>query len=136
MINGFGERLKAAMKEKNMTAADCAKQTKISTATVGSYVTRGSEPSAGKLAKLASCLGVSTDWLLGLSPAMRPARTKPEKEPEQPKTRIVTKTIIVKQDMADDEICELIAEYLGWTPEAVRAQHNSRKHRFKWVRSK
>ena len=38
--------------------------------------------------------------------------------------------------MTDDEIEELIAEYLGWTQEAIKAQHNCRKHRFKWVRTR
>lgn len=136
MIEGLDERLRAALGAKNMTIVDCAKQTKLTASTIGSYITRGSDPSATKLAKIASCLGVSADWLLGLSTVMRTEKVEARKEAERPKVKIITKTIIVSPCMTDDEIEELIAEYLGWTPEAIRAQHNSRKHRFKWVRTR
>lgn len=136
MINGFAERLRAAIKAKDMRLCDLAKATKSNTTTISSYVSGTSDPSATKLAKIAACLGVSADWLLGLSPVMRQGKAAAEKGPEKVKVRIIEKKIIVSPCMTDDEIEELIAEYLGWTPEAIRAQHNSRKHRFKWVRTR
>lgn len=136
MIDGFADRLRAALAAKGMKIVNLAKATKSNTTTISSYVSGTSDPSATKLAKIASCLGVSADWLLGLSPIMRQGKAAAEKGPEKAKVRIIEKKIIVSPSMTEDEIAELIAEYLGWTPEAIRAQHNSRKHRFKWVRTR
>ena len=136
MIDGLADRLRAALAAKDMKIVNLAKATKSNTNTISSYASGTSDPSATKLAKIASCLGVSADWLLGLSPVMWQTKTAPEKEPEKAKVRIVEKKIIVSPTMAEDKIEELIAEYLGWTPEAIRAQHNSRKHRFKWGRTR
>lgn len=136
MIDGLGERLKTAFKKKKVTMNECAKALKLAQTTLSGYVTGSTDPTATKLLHIAKYLGVSVDWLLGLSPVMRPTRNMPEKEPEKVKVRVVEKKIIVSPCMTEDEIEELIAEYLGWTPEAIRAQHNSRKHRFKWVRTR
>ena len=136
MINGFAERLRTAIKAKDMRLCDLAKATKSNVNTISGYISGANEPSAAKLAKIAACLGVSADWLLGLSPVMRPTRNMPEKEPEKVKVRVVEKKIIVSPCMTDDEIEELIAEYLGWTQEAIKAQHKCREHRFEWVRTR
>lgn len=136
MIDGLGERLKTAFKKKKVTMNECAKALKLAQTTLSGYVTGSTDPTATKLLHIAKHLGVSVDWLMGLSSEMCPQKAEAAKEADQTKVKIITKTIIVSPCMTDNEIAELIAEYLGWTPEAIRAQHNCREYRFKWIRSK
>lgn len=135
MIDGLGERLKTAFKKKKITMNECAKALKLAQTTLSGYVTGSTDPTATKLLHIAKYLGVSVDWLMGLSNEMFP-KAEPAKKVQPPKTTLLTKKIIVSPCMTDDEIEELIAEYLGWTQEAIKAQHNCREHRFKWVRTR
>ena len=79
MIDGLGERMRIALKAKKTSITDCAKATGIAKTTVANYVNSGCDPTATKLFRLAQHLGVSADWLMGLSNDMHSDKAKPEK---------------------------------------------------------
>lgn len=66
-IDIFGERLKAARKSKNITQLELSKHLELSKATVSAYEQSASYPSVETLVKICDTLGVSADYLLGLS---------------------------------------------------------------------
>jgi len=65
---GFDIRLKGILTERNITQQDIADATGITAATISRYVCGERKPTAEVLGIIASSLGVSADYLLGLSP--------------------------------------------------------------------
>lgn len=63
----FGERLARILGERDMSNAALARQCGIHPNTIGVYVAGSHEPTAGKVAAISKALGVSADWLLGLT---------------------------------------------------------------------
>lgn len=65
----FAERLKATRTEKHLSQADLAKAVGVSAATISSYeTTNGAKiPSLDKAAAIAERLGISLDYLCGMS---------------------------------------------------------------------
>ena len=63
----FAERLKAARKRKGISQRALAQELEITPSEVSKYEIRVREPGLGKLVGIALALGVSTDYLLGLS---------------------------------------------------------------------
>lgn len=137
MIDGLGERMRIALKAKKTSITDCAKATGIAKTTVANYVNSGCDPTATKLLKIAKYLGVSTDWLMGLSNDMYSDKAKPEKPRKAmaTKTRIIERTVYITPNMTEKDKINFVAEYLGLTREAVGALHSSRNYRFVWERS-
>ena len=60
----LGERIKLLRKEKGMSQSSLAEQVGLSYAQIGRYETKGAQPSAEALKKIANTLGVSPDFLL------------------------------------------------------------------------
>ncbi|HRE49034.1 MAG TPA: helix-turn-helix transcriptional regulator [Aggregatilineales bacterium] len=60
-------RLRATREEKGMSQVELSRRTGISNVVINRYEGGRSEPSIGNLVKFAEVLGVSTDYLLGLS---------------------------------------------------------------------
>lgn len=63
----FSDRLKKARAANRMNQATLAKSTEISQANISRIETGRTLPNAYRMVKLATGLGVSTDYLLGLS---------------------------------------------------------------------
>lgn len=61
----FAERLKQALADKNMTAADLARATDTPEAVISQYKKGLYEPKQKRLEKFAQVLGVSIPWLMG-----------------------------------------------------------------------
>lgn len=62
----FGSRLREARMNKGITQQKMATFLDVQLRTYQNYEQGVTEPSFEKLARLSSCLGVTTDWLLGL----------------------------------------------------------------------
>ena len=65
-IDGLQDRFNQAVTDSGLSIADISKQTHICTGNLCRYFNEGLVPKVDNLAKLAVCLNVSTDWLLGL----------------------------------------------------------------------
>lgn len=63
----FGDKLKAVRKAKNMTQADFAKELKVSSSVIAAYEQGKNFPSVSVLIEICKILGVSSDYLLGIS---------------------------------------------------------------------
>ncbi len=63
----FTEKFAELMRENNLTKAQVAAETGIPLQTICNWLSRGSQPSADRVAKLADYFEVSTDYLLGRS---------------------------------------------------------------------
>lgn len=67
-IYGFGDRLKQVIKEKGMTDAEFQRRCGLTgKSAVYKYTMDHKMPCISVLVKMSNVLGVSTDWLLGLS---------------------------------------------------------------------
>lgn len=60
----LGERIKSLRKQKGLSQAELGKIVGLSYAQIGRYETKGMQPSADVLKKIATELGVSPDYLL------------------------------------------------------------------------
>ena len=60
----LGDRIKSLRKEKGLSQAELGQMVGLSYAQIGRYETKGMQPSAEVLNKLADILGVSSDFLL------------------------------------------------------------------------
>lgn len=87
----IGERIKEAREAKGWSQARLAKEIGASDAsTIGQAERRASGPGRDNLAKIATALGVSADWLLhGAGAAAKPAPTEPE-PPSNARTNVGT----------------------------------------------
>lgn len=66
LIYGFSERLEAAMAASGKSPDQIALETGISRSAIYSYLSGDSTPSAFYIGKIAVCLKVSSDWLIGI----------------------------------------------------------------------
>lgn len=64
--DGFGERLKKAIADKNITQKEFATRLGTTEAAVSRYIKSNRTPRGVTLAKIANELDVTTDWLLGV----------------------------------------------------------------------
>ena len=64
MIEGLGQRLKIARTQKNLSRKQVAEIVGVTASLIGLYETDERLPSLPVFMKLASCYGVSTDYLL------------------------------------------------------------------------
>jgi transcriptional regulator with XRE-family HTH domain len=64
-IATFAERLREAMKSREIPAAELARQTDISTAAISRYLRGDYEPKQDKLIAIAKALRVNAGWLMG-----------------------------------------------------------------------
>ncbi len=62
----FGERLLEARKRQRMTQQDLADRVGVTRSAIGGYELEDKDASYGVLVKIATALGVSTDFLLGM----------------------------------------------------------------------
>lgn len=63
----FGERLAEELDKRELQQKDLAELTGITTATISRYITNQRNPSSHNAKLIANALGVSTDFLLGIS---------------------------------------------------------------------
>lgn len=63
-MNNLGDRVKDLRKQKNLSQSELAEMVGISYAQIGRYETKGSQPPAETLKKIADALGVSPDFLI------------------------------------------------------------------------
>lgn len=63
----FGERLNMILYEQELSQADLDKRTGIGRANISRYVCNKQTPTVDSLIAICKTLGVSADWLLGLS---------------------------------------------------------------------
>lgn len=68
-MQSFSNRLIALRKERGLTQAELAKATHLQRSTLSGYETEGKEPNFETLCALANFFDVTTDYLLGISPA-------------------------------------------------------------------
>ena len=61
-------RLQLAMQKKRLDGRTLAAKSGVSTAGISAYLNSRSEPTRRTAERLAAALGVSTDWLLGVTP--------------------------------------------------------------------
>lgn len=66
----FRDRLEALLKSNGIMKKDLAKQVGISPASLSRYFTMNRDPELRYIMRIATVLGVSIDWLLGLSDEM------------------------------------------------------------------
>ena len=69
VIRGLTDRLNEAMARSGLGLNEISKRTGITTYNLCLYFNKGMNPKIDNLAKLAICLNVSTDYLLGLKTA-------------------------------------------------------------------
>lgn len=62
----FGYRLIRALEAKRMSQSDLARATDTSIMSISRYINTEREPSIEVLRKICRCLGVSSDYLLGI----------------------------------------------------------------------
>lgn len=62
-----GERLREAMFEKGMTVTALAKKSGVAYATLYLFMYNGTDISSARLSRACYCLGVSADYILGLT---------------------------------------------------------------------
>ena len=65
MSMSFSERLKKSRTERSLSQGELAKRVGVHYTQIGRYENKGAQPSADILAKLATALGVSVDFLMG-----------------------------------------------------------------------
>ncbi|MDT2862672.1 helix-turn-helix domain-containing protein [Lactococcus lactis] len=63
----LGDKLKASRKSKNLTQKELADKIDVKTRTVASYEQGSAYPSIEVLGKICDTLGISSDYLLGIS---------------------------------------------------------------------
>ena len=63
----FHDRMRKAIAMRGWSQCKLSEMTGISTVTLSKYVRGENEPSADRLRVIAEALGVSADWLLGLT---------------------------------------------------------------------
>lgn len=63
----FGERLRAALNDKSLTQAEAARWLEVDQTSVSAWCRGSSDINLSKAVELARWLGVSLDWLVGLS---------------------------------------------------------------------
>jgi transcriptional regulator with XRE-family HTH domain len=63
-MNNLGERIKELRRQKNYSQSELADKVGISYAQIGRYETKGAQPPAETLKKIADALGVSPDFLI------------------------------------------------------------------------
>lgn len=71
----FAQRLQIAMYWKEWTGADLARRSGLTAATISRYICGQRLPNVARLIKLSKALDVSSDYLLGLSEAMKRSET-------------------------------------------------------------
>lgn len=67
LVEGFPERLKQAIEESGLSHVDILRRTGISKSTFYCYLDGSKSPQGLHIARLATCLHVSSDFLLGIS---------------------------------------------------------------------
>lgn len=71
----FAQRLQIAMYWKECTGADLARRSGLPAPTISRYICGQRLPNVARLIKLSKALDVSSDYLLGLSEAMKRSET-------------------------------------------------------------
>lgn len=70
-MNIFSKRLKEARNDKNMTQKELSEKSGVSTVMISAYernnINSGKNPALNNIYAIATVLGVSIDWLCGLS---------------------------------------------------------------------
>ena len=67
IVEGLTDRLNESVAKSGLSLKEISAMTGINTGNLCHYFNRGINPKIDNLAKLAVCLNVSTDWLLGIS---------------------------------------------------------------------
>lgn len=65
-VDGFNNRLRQAVADSNRTLSDISHSSGVTRGCLWSYLTGDVNPSIYTLARLATTLNVSSDWLLGI----------------------------------------------------------------------
>lgn len=76
----MNSRLREARKQSKYTLKELGKMIGVSEATMSNYETGRREPDSNTLCKLAEILGVSTDYLLGVTPDPAPRTADQDEE--------------------------------------------------------
>lgn len=71
MIDGLGQRLKIARMQKKLSRKQVAEIVGVTASLIGMYETDERLPSLLVFMKLASCYGISTDYLLNCEPSSK-----------------------------------------------------------------
>ena len=72
----FQRRLRIAMYQREMTAADLMRATGMGAGQISNYLNGYQEPGATRIVAFCKALDVSADFLLGLTSDMKPKRRK------------------------------------------------------------
>lgn len=75
-IHTFPRRLRMAMAALEMTSADLMRKTTLGGSQISEYLNGHNEPTVTSLHKLCVGLGISADFLLGLSDDMTPKKRR------------------------------------------------------------
>lgn len=77
----FRDRLREAMQERGLRAADLVERTEIPKVTISYYLSGKTQPKADRVYKIAQVLDVSEAWLMGYDVAK--SRTEAQKKNDQ-----------------------------------------------------
>ena len=104
----FGERLKFILEDKNITQIELSKYLNLTQQAVNRWCQNITQPDIPTIIKIADCLNVSTDFLLGND-------VKISKEEEELKEKLLLKKALVKagymnddEDLTDEELERLM----------------------------
>lgn len=76
-MNNFSDRLKFAIKNKNITQAELARRTGIGRNSISDYIHGKYEAKQDNIFLMAKVLGVNEAWLMGMDSPMEKDETKP-----------------------------------------------------------
>ena len=68
----FKDRLTNILDSRDMSQKELAQKTNITPATISRYINGNHNPSAENAKRIASELGISVDWLMGISDSIHP----------------------------------------------------------------
>lgn len=103
MANEMGDKIEEALKEKNMTQKQLAKEAGITEAAVSHYIKGDREPRSNTLGTIAAVLGVTASFLLGMGVGSATTESKMQKF-EQIKSLIAEN----KDGFTDEQKLELV----------------------------
>ena len=104
------DRLKEAMRIRDMKQVDLLARTGINKGAMSSYLTGRYEPKQKNLHALARALNVSEAWLMGLDVPMEPSTPAPAAAPSLSSDRI---DLLEKYDVLNDEGKAEALRYIG-----------------------
>jgi len=111
-MNEFQNRLRQAMKEKNISQAELARRTNIGRNSISDYLNGKYEAKQDKVYLLANALGVDEGWLIGFDTSKEKViADQPSNPPKNNETSEFAEVLAahIDKDATEEEIEEILA---------------------------